>query len=207
MVVSGNSYYPPGPYLFLRYGKPPGGVWFWRKMNHWMLHPGARHQKSDPAGLSHVRVKAVSTKWDVKVTKAYTATFCTDKENSYVLAEFDSNGYGFGMDLMSMQNRRNFWICQLSSLEASRIVQSSLPSALYDTLLYLTIRPVCTPSSWVCLLLGFAIPHALTRYNSLEPFVLVLAQWDQHWLICNTNDNSCMNGNGFGLDSLFILNW
>ena len=137
-------------------------------MNHLVLHPGARHQKSDPAGLSHVRVKAVSTKWDVKVTKAYTATFCTDKGNSYVLAEFDSNGYGFGMDLMSMQNRRNSWIRQLLSVEASRIVQSSLPSALYDTLLYLSIRPVCTPSSWICLLLGFTIPHAITRYISLQ---------------------------------------
>ena len=174
-------------------------------MNHWMLHPGARHQKSDLAGLSHARVKAVSTKWDVKVTKAYTATFCTDKENSYVLAEFDSNGYGFGMDLMSMQNRRNFWICQLSSLEASRIVQSSLPSALYDTLLYLSIRPVCTPSTWICLLLGFTIPHALTRYNSLEPFVLVLAQWDQHWLICNTNDRNWTSSLRSLSDSTFVV--
>ena len=101
-------------------------------MNHLVLHPGARHQKSDPAGLSHARVKAVSTKWDVKVTKAYTATFCTDKENSYVLAEFDSNGYGFGMDLMSMQNRRYSWIRQLLSLEASRIVQSSWTSVSYS---------------------------------------------------------------------------
>ena len=73
-----------------------------------LLHPDGGHRQSNPAGLLHVRVKTMSIKLDVKVTKAYTATFGIDKGNSNVLAEFDSNGYGFGMDLMSMQNRRNF---------------------------------------------------------------------------------------------------